>query len=278
VSGYVFCLVLLAAVLHASWNAIVKGGGDKWLSTILVAAFSALASAPALLFLPAPAPASWPFLLASTVCQCLYFVLLARAYRLADLSQVYPLMRGCAPLLVTAVAVLAMGEVLPQSAFIGIGAICAGILAMACGLLRGETATGVPTALLNALVIAAYTLIDGVGVRRAGSPLAYLCWLLLLTGLPLMFCGLAFRGRELRAYLRRHWRFGLAGGIGSVGSYGVALWAMTQVPVAMVAALRETSILFGALISWRLLHERIGAQRLLAVAMIAVGAMALRLG
>lgn len=274
----VFSLVLLAALLHAVWNAIVKGGGDKWLSTVLIAGFGALAALPFLPFLPLPARASWPFIAVSAMCQWLYYLLLARAYRIADMSQIYPLMRGTAPILVTLAGLAGMGEVLSDSAFLGVGVICLGILGMAAGLRRGEGAAGVPVALANALVIACYTLIDGMGVRRAGMAASYVFWHFLVSGLPLLAWAFAVRGRVLQDYARRYWRFGLVGGVGSLAAYGLVLWAMTQAPVAVVAALRETSILFGALISWLFLHELVGPRRMLAIGMIAAGAVVLRLG
>lgn len=274
----VFSLVLLAAMLHASWNAIVKGGGDTRLSSVLVAGGCALVAAPGLWVLPPPAAASWPFLSASAVLQGLYFVLLARAYRVADMSQVYPLMRGTAPVLVTVVGFVWLGEILSGAALLGIGVICLGMFGMAVGWPRAARVEGVPSALGNALVIAAYTLIDGVGVRRSGAPVAYSLWLFVLTGVPLVLWALHAQGRAFADYARRHWRFGLIGGAGSLASYGLALWAMTQAPVAMVAALRETSILFGTLLSWLLLHETVGLRRVLAAGLIAAGAMALRMG
>ncbi|MBV8049483.1 MAG: EamA family transporter [Paludibacterium sp.] len=272
----VFCLVLLAAASHASWNTIVKQGADKPLSTVLVATSVGLLGAVLLPFLPSPAQASWPYIAISVALQIVYFVLLARAYHLADMSQTYPLMRGAAPIVVALVGALWLGEVLPLPAWLGIGGIAAGILSLLAGTPKGADRRGFATALTNALVIAGYTLIDGMGVRLSGAPLAYAAWLFVLTGLPLLGWAAVTRGPALRDYAARHWRLGLIGGLGSLVSYGVVLWAMTQAPVALVAALRETSILFGALLSWRLLGERTGAKRVLSIGMIALGAVALR--
>jgi drug/metabolite transporter (DMT)-like permease len=133
-------------------------------------------------------------------------------------------------------------------------------------------------ALLNAVVIATYTLIDGAGVRRSGAPAAYTLWIFLLTGGPLMAWALAARGRALRHYAAGNWRSGLVGGMGTIASYGLALWAMTVAPVAMVAALRETAILFGVAISRLVLKERVGPARITGACVIAAGAVALRLG
>jgi drug/metabolite transporter (DMT)-like permease len=273
----VFAIVLFAAALHASWNAIVKGGGDKLLTPVLVTTSAALIGAITLPALHQPDPASWPFILASTLFQIVYFVLLARTYQVSDMSQTYPLMRGTAPLLVAIVSVLALGTHLTATMWVGVGVICLGILGMASGARRGNR-KGVALALLNAMVIAGYTLIDGLGVRRSGAPAAYTLWIFLISGMPLAAWALRARGRAaLEAYVRRNWQFGLIGGVGTLASYGLALWAMTVAPIAVVAALRETSIVFGAIISGLLLKEHVGFPRFAAACTIALGAVVLRL-
>lgn len=273
----VFAFVLFAAALHAAWNAVVKRGSDKLLTTVLVTASAALIALAALPFLPAPAPASRPYIAASALFQIIYFVLVARAYRVADMSLAYPLMRGCAPLLVALASVIWIGEPLSPMAWLGLSAICAGVLSMAAGPRRSGAAEGITVALLNAVVIAAYTLIDGLGVRLSGAPAAYTLWIFLLTGLPLAAWAVLARGTAFGRYLRLNWRLGLVGGAGTLGSYGIALWAMTGAPVAVVAALRETAILFGAAIAALWFRERLGAARLAAIMLIAAGAAALRL-
>lgn len=273
----VFATVLFAAALHAAWNAIVKGADDKLLTTVLVAAGGVLIAVTALPFLPQPALASWPFIAGSTGFQAVYLVLVARTYRHADMSQAYPLMRGTAPLLVALASGLFLGAPLSAGGWLGVGVICAGILALAVGGLRGGGRAGVVAALLNAVVIASYTLIDGAGVRRSGSPAAYVLWLNLFSGAPLVVWALIARRRALATYARRHWAAGLAGAVGTTASYGLALWAMTQAPVPVVAALRETSIVFGVAISGLLLRERVGPERIMAACAIAAGAAILRL-
>ena len=273
----VFAIVIFAAALHASWNAIVKGGGDTLLTTVLVTASAALIATVSLPFLPPPARASWPFIAASTVFQVVYFVLVARTYRVSDMSLTYPLMRGTAPLLVALASVAWLGEPLSRFARLGVGVICAGVLSMAAAVQRGANRTGIVLALGNAIVIAGYTLIDGAGVRRSAAPAAYTLWIFLLTGVVLTAWAVIARPGSFRGYTRRNWHLGLIGGAGTIGSYGLALWAMTVAPVAIVAALRETSILFGTAISALVLHERVGRTRLMAVGMIACGAVVLRL-
>lgn len=272
----VFGLVLFAALLHAGWNAIVKGAPDKLATTILVAASAAAISALALPFLAQPARESWPFLAASTVLQVGYYLLVARAYRAADMSQAYPLMRGTAPLIVALVSRFWLGEHLSAAAVAGIALICAGVLSLALGA-RGTSSQGVRAALVNAVVIAGYTLIDGAGVRASGAPVAYTLWLNLLSGTPLLAWVLATRGRIFLPYARSHLPLGVIGGFATLTSYGLALWAMTHAPVAVIAALRETSILFATGIAVFVLRERPSVSRILAALLIAAGAVVLRM-
>jgi drug/metabolite transporter (DMT)-like permease len=275
-SWNVFAVVLLAAILHATWNAIVKAGDDKLLSTSLVTTSAALVSAALLPFLDSPARGSWTFIGISALLQILYFLLVATTYRLTDLSQTYPLMRGTAPLLVAAFSGVVLGDRLTPLAWAGILGICLGVLSMVIRT-NGTTRRGSYLALANALVIASYTLVDGVGVRRSGAPASYTLWVFLLTGLPLAAWILGSRRERFLSYLERHWRPGLVGGIGTVASYGLALWAMTRAPIAIVAALRETSILFGLAIAGVVLREHVVTRRVVAACIIALGAAALRL-
>lgn len=273
----VFGIVLFAAALHATWNAIVKGAPDKLLTTILVAASAAAISAITLPFLAQPARESWPFLAASTVLQVGYYLLVARAYRGADMSQAYPLMRGTAPLIVALVSRFWLGEHLSLAATAGVTLICSGVLSLALGA-RGTSAQGLRAALLNAFVIAGYTLVDGAGVRASGTPAAYTLWLNLLSGAPLLAWALAARWRVFLPYARANLGLGVIGGLGTLTSYGLALWAMTHAPVAVIAALRETSILFATVIAVFVLREKLTWGRIFAALLIAAGAVVLRLG
>lgn len=273
----VFGLVLMAAACHATWNAIVKGGTDTLLSTVLVAFGAMLMAGVVLPFLDMPARASWPFIAVSMLLQVAYYVLLANTYRIADMSQTYPVMRGTAPLIVACAGALFLHDAIAPAGWIGIAVICLGVLSMALARRAGQDSRGVRLAMINAVFIASYTLVDGAGVRLSGAPAAYTLWIFLLTGVPLLVWALATRYRAFIRYLRGNWPMGMVGGAGTLVSYGVALWAMTQAPVAMVSALRETSILFGVLISGLILKEHIGRQRLIAVAVIALGAGVLRL-
>jgi drug/metabolite transporter (DMT)-like permease len=270
----VFGIILFAAALHAIWNAIVKDGDDRLMTTVLVTGAAALIAVTALPFLPAPARASWLFIAVSAIVHIGYFALIARTYRAADMSQAYPLMRGAAPVLVAVASVVFLRAPLTPLAWLGIAVTCAGILAMAAGRQRGP---GAGFALANAGVIAAYTLIDGIGVRRSGAPPAYALWIFLLAGAPLAAWGVASRRRAFRRYVARNWRPGMVGGVGTVVSYGLALWAMTIAPIAIVSALRETSILFGAAISGFVLKEKLSPARIAGACVIAAGAVVLRL-
>ena len=277
-SAIVFAAVLFGAALHASWNAIVKGGGDKLLSTALITGVAAVIAAATLPFLPAPARASWPYLAASAVLQIVYFVLVAATYRVTDMGRAYPLMRGLAPALVAVFGALALGQGLPAGGWIGVALVSSGVFAMAFaatgGVGAGRRGTGL--ALANAVVIASYTLVDGAGVRASGAPIAYSMWLFLLA-IPLVGWALATRGMAVVDYARANlWR-GLVRGVGNLGSYAIALWAMTRAPIAVVAALRETSILFGLAIATLFLGERLDPARVAAALLILLGAITLRL-
>jgi drug/metabolite transporter (DMT)-like permease len=273
----VMLLVLLGAALHAGWNLLVKSGSDKLLDTALVVAGSAVLAALLLPFLPAPAPASWPMLVASGVIHLAYFALVAAAYRAGDMSLAYPLMRGTPPLIVALLAGVLLGEHLGTLGWVGVALVSGGVLAMA--LRRGVQAQGrsIAFALANAGVIATYTLVDGVGARLSGAPVAYTCWAFLLTAAFFLPFVAWQRPGALQRHLRTRWRTGLGAGCCTLGSYALALWAMTQAPIAAVAALRETSILFGVALAALVLRERPTPARLAGAALIAGGAAVLRL-
>jgi drug/metabolite transporter (DMT)-like permease len=274
----VLVAILCGALLHATWNVLVKRAPVKLVATAGVALGAALLSAVVLPLLPAPASQSWPYLAASVVVELIYGVLLAAAYRVGDLGHAYPLMRGAAPLLVALASGPLIAEQLSRIAWIGVGTICAGIFCLiADARSRGPFVATSGFALLNAVVIASYTIIDGLGVRASGSAVAYTMWIFLLTGVPWLVW-----------LARRHWGtrwvevrgllpLGLIGGACSLGSYGIALWAMTQAPVAIVAAVRETSIVFGSLLGVWVLHERFTLARALSATVILFGIAVVRL-
>ncbi len=275
--GYAVAIVLFAALLHALWNALLKNSGDKRLTTVMLTGAAAVMAALLLPLLPSPGRASWPFLAGSSCAEIAYFLLLAAAYRSGDMSHAYPIMRGTAPLLVASVSASLIGETLSPGEWIGIALICSGVLALALhgrGGTHHRAVTGL--ALANAATIACYTLIDGLGVRRSHSPVAYTLWMYLLVGGLTLGWTLLTRRAEFLGYLRGRLLVGVAAAAGMVSSYGLALWAMTFAPVALVAALRETSIVFATFLSAVMLKEQLSPQRLAATALIVSGAVALR--
>jgi drug/metabolite transporter (DMT)-like permease len=279
IPGLVVAAVLFAALMHASWNALVKSRGDTFLATVLVVCGGGLVGALALPFLAAPAPASWPFIAASSLAQTVYYALLVETYRAGDMSHAYPLMRGSAPLLVALAGGPLTGERLDGVQWLAVALICGGILALYASARATTTAARRTTgfALLTACVIASYTMIDGAGVRRSGAPAAYTIWIFMLSGLGILGVALLRRGRDFLAFARANPWLVPIGGVTTLGSYGIALWAMTLAPVAAIAALRETSILFATAIAGLVLRERISPARLSAAALVACGAVAMRL-
>lgn len=274
---HVFLFVLLAALLHASWNAIIKSSGDAALDTVALTVAAALLALVLLPLTPAPAPASWPWLAASVVLHVAYFLMLGVVYRLGDLSQLYPLMRGIAPLLVALTGALWLGETLSSAVWTGIALICAGILLPVVRQAQFPGGRAAPLVLVIAALTAAYTLVDGYGTRASGSALGYCLWMFVLEAPPIVLAAwLRQRGR-VWSYAAGRWRFAAAGAVCVTGSYSIALWAMTEAPIAAVAALRETSVLFAALIGCTLLKEKLGAWRVTGAAIIAAGMAMLRL-
>lgn len=279
--------VLFGALLHASWNALVKSSGDKELDIALVHLLASVAALPLLLLVPLPPREAWPFLLGSLTIHIGYYITLTGAYQHGELGSTYPIMRGSAPLLVALAGTLLLGETLSAAAWLGIVAVTVGVLAV--GLSHpGEAlhhGRAMAFALANAGLIACYTLVDGQGVRvttAAGHGVAsYVVMLFVLDGFP--YPALVWlraspeRRRSMAAYARQRWPLALAGGLASLGSYSIALWAMTRAPVAVVSALRETSVLFGTALAVLVLKERFGLQRLLGALVIVGGVVALRL-
>jgi len=277
----VLALVLLAAVLHASWNALVKTGGDRLVVTTLVMTAASLPSAVALFFLPPLDPAALPFLLTSIAVHFLYYGFLLGSYHHGDLSQVYPIARGAAPALVALAAWVFAGEALSAVELLGVLVVSLGIMSLSWrrGLQIGDgEAKAIGFALLTALSIAVYLLADGLGVRRSGHALSYICWLFAIEGLPLVAFTCWRRRGRIRAAFAPHLTRGLLGGAIATISYGIAIWAMGQASMAHVVALRETSVIFAAVIGALALKEPFGRIRIAAATVVASGAVLLNLG
>ena len=280
--------VLLGAALHAGWNALVKSSGDKPLDTALVHLLGAGVALPLLLIVGLPGPAGLPYIAASLFIHVGYYIALAGAYQHGDLGLTYPIMRGFAPLLVALGSGSLIGEVPSPAAWAGVIGITTGMALV--GLARPGEALHHRKALMfafaNAGIIAVYTVVDGLGVRAevgaGGSALRYVMLLFVLDGIAYPLLVWLKRGPEGRAhilaYARRRWPLAALGGSASIGSYAIALWAMTRAPVASVAALRETSVLFAAVLGTGLLKERFGLQRAIGTAVIVAGVVALRIG
>jgi drug/metabolite transporter (DMT)-like permease len=275
----IFALVLAAALLHASWNALVKTGGDPFVRLAVVNLVSGLCVLPLLLAVELPAPASWPFLLASVVIHHGYYLALAYGYRHGDLSHVYPIARGIAPPLVALIAWGFAGESPGALGLVAILVISGGILSLAFtedGRLAALKPLGF--ALATGVTIAGYTLSDGLGGRRAGDVLGYIAWLFAIDALPFALL-VAYRYRaRLGEAVGRAWRPAAAGGVLAAAAYGLVIWAMTLAPMAQVSALRETSVIMAALIGTRLLREPFGARRIFAASLVAVGVVLLQVG
>lgn len=280
----VVLLVLCGALLHAAWNALVKSSDDKAVDSVLVIVCAALLALPAMVVVGLPTRPAWPYIAASLVIHIGYYVALTGAYRHGELGLTYPIMRGFAPLLVALGSGLVIGEAPSLAAWAGIVGITAGVALV--GLAHpGEAlhhGKALAFAFANALIIAAYTLVDGLGVRASGDALRYAMVLFVLDGIAyplLVWLRRSPAGRrEILRYARGRWPLAALGGAASIASYAIALWAMTRAPVASVAALRETSVLFAALLGTWLLKERFGAQRAIGTVVIVAGVMALRLG
>lgn len=278
----VLAAVLFGALLHASWNALIKGGRDKALDTALIHGLGIVVALPVLGIVGLPPREAWPYLAASVVVHLGYYVALVGAYRHGDLGLTYPVMRGTAPLLVALASAAVLGERLSHAAWAGVLAVSAGVIAI--GLSRsavgGHPGKALRYALANAAIIALYTLIDGLGVRAAGNAASYVATLFVFEGLPYLALVLWRRRTDIDATLTHvaaRWKLALAGTAASFGSYAIALWAMTQAPVAMVAALRETSVLFAAALGALWLKEGFGPLRAAGTALVVAGVVALRL-
>lgn len=275
----VLAAVLFGALLHAGWNAMVKSSTDKALDAAVIHIIGSLVALPLLFIVGLPPPAAWPYIAASVVVHIGYYIALSGAYKHGDLGLTYPLMRGTAPLLVALSASLTLGETLSPLAWAGILGVSCGVLALGLSRHAIDSPRAVAFALANAVIIAVYTVVDGLGVRVAGNALQYVVLLFVLDGWPFGLLMLIRRG-PARAwpYAKQRAPMAFIAASASLGSYGIALWAMTRAPVATVAALRETSVLFAALLGSWFLKEAFTARRAVGTAAIVAGVMALRLG
>ncbi|CAM5665526.1 EamA family transporter OS=Streptomyces alboniger OX=132473 GN=CP975_14540 PE=4 SV=1 [Streptomyces alboniger] len=267
--------VLLAAVTHACWNAIAHHITDKLVGFTLISGGGVLIGALLAPFVPLPAAGAWPYLLLSAALHVGYYALLMRSFKLGDFGQAYPIARGTAPLVVTVLAAVFAGEVPDGWQAAGVAVSCAGLTGLALWGIRGSGRhpdwPALTAALATGVSIAAYTVVDGLGVRASGSSLGYVAWLMILEGLAIpLYAAYRWRGRA-GAKLRPFAAVGLLGAALSVAAYGLVLWAQTKAELAPISALRESSIIVGAAIGAVFFKERFGAPRLVAAGLMVAG-------
>ncbi|MFA8384749.1 MAG: hypothetical protein ACEPO2_03950 [Pelagibaca sp.] len=270
----VLAIVLLAAVLHALWNALVKTSSDRAITLGLVAAGHCIPALALMPFVPVPVAAAFPFIIASTVIHWGYYYFLNISYRFGDLSLIYPIARGTAPVMVALGAMIWADEILSLWAWIGILTVSAGILILAA--IKYADKRGVGAALVTSGIIAAYSVVDGIGIRVSGTPIGYVVWLFAAEIFVAVFV-IATRFDRARAISGRALILGLSGGVISGLAYALALFAKTLAPIGIVSAVRETSVIFAALIGVFWLREGPANRRLVAASVVALGVMILAL-
>jgi drug/metabolite transporter (DMT)-like permease len=277
---FVFAAVLFAALCHASWNTLLKIRLDPFAANALITVASGLIALAALPFAGIPPIVSWPWVAGSIILHLAYYYGLTEAYRTGDLSQVYPIARGAAPLMTAVISTTVLGEDIGLYGWIGILALVSGVFLLS---IRGGRdlsridRRAVGFAFFTAITICGYSLTDGVGARVSGNAHAYAAILFILDGTCMAVFALWRRGQSILTEARIYWKTGLFGGALSVTSYWIAIWAMTVAPIAIVAALRETSVLFAAVISVVLLKEALRPARVIAALMIVFGLALIRL-
>ncbi len=277
-STFVFLAVMGAALLHATWNALIKTGGDKLTGMLIMTIIEGALGAVVAMTRNLPQGEVWFWVIGSGVLHSAYKFFLAFAYEHGDLSRVYPIARGTAPMIVMLVSLLFLSDVISGYETLGIALLGVGILMMARGVFTdGESRRLVPMALCSAMATAAYSLVDGMGARVAGDAVMFVAWLFVFDVLGFAPMAYALRGRQVFIANRRSWGLGAVAALASYGAYAIAVWAMTQAPIALVAALRETSILFAVLIGWLLFGERLGRVKALSAVLIVAGVMLTRI-
>lgn len=276
----VFLAVLFAAACHAGWNALIKVGLDPLSTTTLISLGSGFV---ALVFIPVvgvPAWAAWPWLMASVAIHLFYFASLIESYRTGDLGQVYPIARGSAPLMTATITSIFVGEKLSIIGWAGISTLVAGVLLLSTRGGRELThidRRAIAFAFITAVTVCGYSVVDGIGARLSTNPNAYSLWLFAGIAMVMLPYALYRDGFDVIHAMRRYWQRGFVGGALQVLSYGIAIWAMTVAPIAVVATLRETSVLFGAVIAVLVLKEPLRAVRIVAACLIVCGLVLIRL-
>jgi drug/metabolite transporter (DMT)-like permease len=277
---FVFAAVLVAAASHASWNALIKFRLDPFATMSIIAVSSGVIAIPLVPLVGVPVVPAWPWVAASVVLHIGYYIGLTEAYRTGDLSQVYPVARGSAPLMTAIISTTVVGERLSVVGWVGILALVSGVFLLSARGGRDLTRIdrrAIGFAFFTAVTICGYSLTDGIGARISGNPHAYTTWLFLCDGVAMLILALIRRGQSIVTDTRSYWTLGLLGGALSMFSYWVAIWAMTKAPIAIVAALRETSVLFGTAIAVVMLKESLRPSRIAAALLIVCGLAMIRL-
>jgi drug/metabolite transporter (DMT)-like permease len=277
---FVFFVIIVAALGHAVWNGLLKGKIDPQVATTMLAIGGGVVATPLLFFVGMPAPAARPYIAASVLIHVFYWSYLGKAYASGELSQVYPIARGAAPVLTALGAVILVGEYPTVAGWLGILTVAGGVIVIA--ILGGG---GIPTAnrdavkfaIITALSITAYSLNDGIGAREAGSAFAYIAFLYVCNGYALLIYGLMYQRQALFEAVGSSWHVGLLTGTMSLVFYGIGVWAMTQAPIGIVAALREISILFALAIGFFILKEPVRPARIAGACLVFAGLVAIRL-
>ena len=277
-SSLVFFVILGSALFHAAWNAVIKGGSDKLFETVMKTSSGGLIAACIIPFLPAPARESWPYLAATVSIHIVYYLCIVYAYRGAELGYAYTIMRGSSPMFTALATVFLLGHSLSSGGWFGVVLLSTGILTLTWDtvLRKNFNLSATLVALANALVIMAYTVVDGSGVRLAVHASSYICWVFFLNAFPLLIFSIILKKGAYFRYVRTRWLYGLFGGACSFIAYGLSLWAMTKAPLSLVAALRESSVIFGVLLGLIFLGERLSWSRSLAVLLVVAGAGAIK--
>lgn len=271
-------LILVSAVVHAIVNILTKRADDKYAMRLLIGVFSAIFVAPALFFVPLPTGAWW-FLGGTALVHALYELLLVKSYESAAFSAVYPVARGSGPVFTAIGAILVLGEHPPALQLAGIVMVCGGVIAIGISHRATEGALkGIGFALATGLTIGTYTLIDASGVRAVANPFSYVLWFFVAHGFCVLATAPGIRGRAVVMEARRQWKLGMLLGALSITTYGAAMLAFRFGATAQIAALRETSVLFGTALAMSFLGEHMTIRRWIAAAVIAAGAILLQAG
>ncbi|OUS04328.1 peptide ABC transporter permease [Rhodobacterales bacterium 52_120_T64] len=275
---HVFLAVLFAAVLHATWNAVIRRGNDRFQGMLLLTVTQGFMGLAMALFVPMPSGIVWVWVIGSGALHTAYKLFLAAAYQHGDLSRVYPVARGAAPMMVVLVGFFLLPDSVQIKEYLGIGLIGVGVMMMANGAFKdGEVRSFIPLALGSAACTAGYSIVDGMGARVAGHATMFTAWLFVFDAVFFAIFTGATRGRLAFVASRKAWSIGAAAGALSLMTYWIAVWAMTVAPIALVAAVRETSVLFAVLIGVVVLKEKTSAGKFIAASVIVVGIVIIRL-